>query len=212
MAADPDVVGAFLAGAAVVGDAVGSAVVGAQWDAPSVLEQQTVGMLAGHLARAGVGIVGECLELPVPDGPLTFDSAGHYYASAVESAGTERHRALRERSAAIAALGPAGVGTLRASCEQLATALRTAAPDRHIAVIGGPVMRLADYLASRVVEQAVHLDDLARSVDGAQWHVPDACTRIAIAVGIDIGQRRAGPTAVMRALYRDGFAGCFPVL
>ena len=45
----------FLQGAQVVGAAVGDLAVAEAWDRQSVLEDQRVGSLAGHLARAGSG-------------------------------------------------------------------------------------------------------------------------------------------------------------
>lgn len=39
--------------------------------------------------------------------------------------------------------------------------------------IGETVIRLEDYVATQVIEQTVHLGDLARSVDCERWVVPD---------------------------------------
>ena len=58
----------FLDGAQVVVDAIASPAVAAAWDTPSVLAEQTVGGLAGHLARGAVWVVGDYLDQPEPDG------------------------------------------------------------------------------------------------------------------------------------------------
>ena len=74
-------------------------------------------------------------------------------------------------------------------------------------------MALSDYLVTRVVEQAVHLDDLARSVGRETWALPEAHQALAIDVATEMACRIHGPTATVRALYRKGFAdSVFPVL
>lgn len=50
--------------------------------------------------------------------------------------------------------------------------LRSLDPADLVAVVGGKVMRVADYLVTRVVEQVVHLDDLARSITREPWPYP----------------------------------------
>ena len=82
-----------------------------------------------------------------------------------------------------------------------------------MAVVAGVVMRLDDYLVTRIVEQAVHLDDLARSVGHAPWPLPPEAERLTIDVGVAVGRRRRGSEAMIRALYRDTFAlATFPVI
>jgi hypothetical protein len=74
-------------------------------------------------------------------------------------------------------------------------------------------MRLDDYLATRIVEQVVHLDDLARTVGHDGWVLPAGAAELAIDVGVDIAVRRGGSTAVIRALYRQGWSeSVLPVL
>ena len=68
----------YLTVADVVVEAVAAPEVGAAWDKPSVLEDQTIGGLAGHLARGGVWLVGEYLDAGVPNGPITRESAGGF--------------------------------------------------------------------------------------------------------------------------------------
>ncbi len=80
-------------------------------------------------------------------------------------------------------------------------------------VFAGLVLPLGEYLATRLVEQTVHLDDLARSVGREPWPLPDAATELVCAVGLEVAQRRFGGTALLRALYRQGFAeAVLPVL
>jgi hypothetical protein len=205
----------FLDGAHVVLDAVADNAVGLAWDTASTLEGQAVSGLAGHLARGGVWVVGEYLDGAVPTGAPDFDSATDYYAVATGRLTAADHRAIRERGASIAAVGHGALVTVLA--ERLAALeprLRSEPGDRLVAVIGGRTIRLDEYLVTRLVEQIVHLDDLARSVGRAQgWPVAPEAEALVIAVGADIGRRRVGGAAMTRALYRAGFAeGTLPVL
>ena len=210
----PDVIELFLEGAGVVAAAVGSAVVADAWDLPSVLEDQRVGGLAGHLARGGVWVVADYLDEGVPGATVDFSSAGEYFHSLLAAVSPEDHQAIRRRGAEVAAAGQGELcRALRQRLEALGPRLRSLEASHLIAVTGRKVMRLDDYLTTRIVEQVVHLDDLARSVDHDPWPMPAGATDLAIAVGIDIARRRSGSTAVIRALYRRGWsASLFPVL
>jgi Mycothiol maleylpyruvate isomerase N-terminal domain len=209
-----DVTTLFLAGARTVAEAIADPAVEVSWDRPSVLEHQLVGGVAGHLARSGVWVTDEYLRGPTPSGPPDFRSAAAYFYAVAVSVGPEVHQAVRDRGAATAALGRKEVlsrvdehlGRLEAELPGLPGA-------QLVAVVGGRVMALSDYLVTRIVEQAVHLDDLARSVGRQTWALPDGHEAIAIEVGSEMACRLHGPTATVRALYRKGFAGAvFPVL
>lgn len=202
-----EVVGLFLDGARVVAGAIGDRRVAESWGAPSVLEEQTVGSVAAHLARGGVWVVSEYLHGERAAPPVDFESAAEYYASFVESAGPEMHRAVRERGAALAAAGHAQVvATLHEQLGIVTAELEELPGDHLMTVIGGKVMRLGDYLVGRIVEQAVHLDDLARSIGAEPWILPERHLALAISVGVEVAEMRRGETAVLRALYRRGFA------
>lgn len=187
--------------------------VGAAWDEPSVLEEQRVGGLAGHLAR-GVWVVSDYVHRGEPDGPAEFHSAAEYFASFADGATAEEHGAVRQRGASVAAAGWRAVGEeLRRRLDALEPELESMAPGRLVSVIGDKVMRLDDYLGTRVVEQAVHLDDLARSLGVEPWALPDGHEALALAIGLEIARIRRGIPAVLRALYRRDFAGeALPVL
>ena len=73
-------------------------------------------------------------------------------------------------------------------------------------------MRLGDYLETRLVEQVVHLDDLACSLDRDPYPVPEAAMSLVLSIGTDVARRRSGDAAVLRAFYRHGFANdVFPI-
>ena len=202
-----EIVEVFLQGAQVVAAAVGDRAVAEAWDLPSVLEDQRVGGLAGHLARGAVWVVDDYLDAGGPSGPVDFSCAGEYFATLAGAASPEDHHAIRERGARVAA---AGHGELRRTLAQrldaLGPRLRSLEASHLIAVTGGRVMRLDDYLTTRIVEQVVHLDDLARSVGHPSWHLPPGAAEIALGVGVDIAVRRGGSTAMIRALYRRGWS------
>jgi Mycothiol maleylpyruvate isomerase N-terminal domain len=204
----------FLEGAEAVVRALDDASVAAAWDRSSVLEDQQVSGLAGHLARGAVWVVGDYLDAGPPDGPADFDTAAEYFAAMVSAASEEDNRAIRQRGADVGAVGRDELlHTVRRRLDALRPRLRALAPNQLLAVAGGNVMRLDEYLTTRIVEQVVHLDDLARSVERDPWPLPDAAHDLAIAVGVDVGRRRSGDTAMIRALYRRGFAdACLPVL
>jgi len=209
-----EVASLFLAGARVVATAIADPSVAGAWDQPSVLEEQLVSGLAGHLARGGVWAVADYLDGGTPAGPVNFQSAGHYFARMVSAASADSNRAIRERGAAVASVGQEElVRTLNERLDALEPRLLALEPDQLITVIGGTVMRLGDYLTTRIVEQTVHLDDLARSVGRDPWPLPSGAEGLTIAVGVEIARRRSGATAVVRALYRQGFADAsLPVL
>ncbi|HET9692692.1 MAG TPA: maleylpyruvate isomerase N-terminal domain-containing protein, partial [Acidimicrobiales bacterium] len=143
----------------------------------------------------------------------TFESADAYYAHLADHMGAEDHAAIRRRAAEVASPGhDAVVSDLRGRLERLEPRLAAAGPEHRLAVVGGAVMRLGDYLATRIVEQVVHLDDLARSVAVDLSPTPERCVQTALAVGTAIGRRRFGDAAMVRALYRRTDASPLPVL
>ena len=203
----PDVKQLFLDGAAVVLDAITDDSVTGAWNDDSVLEAQTVSGLAGHLARGGVWVVGEYLDEPSPSGPPDLTSAGEYFAAVANQFTEDAQRVVRERGAAIGAVGPAQLAAQLADrLRALELRLHSEPDDRVVAVYAGTTIRLDDYLVTRIIEQTVHLDDLARSVARDPWPVSAEAQALVISVGADIGRRRHGATAMLRALYRSGFA------
>jgi Mycothiol maleylpyruvate isomerase N-terminal domain len=210
----PEVASLFLSGARTIAEAIADPAVGAAWDRPSVLEEQLVSSVAGHLARSGVWVVAEYLHAGEPTGPVDFRSAGEYFCTVAVAADAEVRRGVRDRGAAVAALGrPEILRRVEEDLISLESELEALPGSRLISIIGAKVMTLSDYLVTRVVEQAVHLDDLARSVGIETWALPEGHEALAIDVGVEMACRLHGPTATVRALYRKGFAApVFPVL
>ena len=86
MAEPPGVRELFVAGAHTIVDAIADPSVGEAWDRPSVLEDQLVSGLCGHLARGGVWVVSDYLDAGTPVGPVEFASAGEYFEGFAASA------------------------------------------------------------------------------------------------------------------------------
>ncbi len=214
MTVAPDVAALFFAGVRTIADAIVDPAVERAWDLPSVLEDQLVSSVVGHLARSGVWVLDEYLHAGTPTAPADFHSASEYFCAVAVGAGPDVRRAVRDRGAEVAALGRQEVLRRVEEClRSLEAEVQTLPGDHLIAVIGGKTMALSDYLMTRIVEQAVHLDDLARSVDREMWPLPDGHEAVAIDVGVDMACLLHGPTATVRALYRKGFAETvFPVL
>jgi hypothetical protein len=203
----------FVHTARVVRDAVADDAVGRAWDEPSILDGQLVGGLAGHLARGGVWVVDDYLTAPLPDAPFV-SSVAEYFVEADRALTEEGHRQIRERGAQVAAEGHDEVSKALASrLSALISRLVTEPADRHLGVGGGGMTMLLDeYLKSRVVEQVVHLDDLARSLDREPWPVSFEAQDLVIHIGADIGRIRSGAIEMIRCLYRTPLAGVLPVI
>ena len=206
----------FLDGARVVAAALAAPEVRRCWDDASVLDDQRVAGLAGHLARGSVWVVQDYLDAPAPDLQVDTDDAAHYFSSLLDALDPDDHRAVRERGASVAEVGhDALVASLDERLEALRQRLDHEDPSRPVTVAGGKVMRLADYLETRIVEQVVHLDDLARSVGVQRWAMPAGADALVIAVGVEVARRRRGDLVVLRALFRPeapGAGAAFPAL
>jgi uncharacterized protein (TIGR03083 family) len=174
------------------------------WTAPSALREFSVGGLAAHLAYQILS-VDQALAGPSPQEP-TISLLDHY--GRVRWLGApiddEFNVGIRESGEQAAAEGPAALAArVDASVEELTKELASA-ENRPVRIpLWGPwSMLLHDLLITRMMELAVHSDDLAVSVgvetpalpEGAVDEVVDLLSRLAV--------RRHGPTAVLRALSR----------
>jgi hypothetical protein len=194
----------LLAGQATV-DLLAEPAVAHHWDSDSALPKMTVGALAAHLAGQ-LAIVKVALTDPsVRSDETPAGLADHYARSTWVVAGLddEFNVGIRERSAEDAASGPGAIAAeARAAFEQVSGLLAEQQP----AVIRMPwwgwALSFDDLLVTRMMEIAVHSDDLAVSVGLDTPALPDAVLRPVLDVLVGVSVQRHGQTAVLRALSR----------
>ncbi len=192
----------FLDTGRVAADLLSLPEVRAAWDGPSALPEFTLRGLAGHLLRA-TGSVEAYLDRPQPDGePI---GAAEYYVRAVDEPDihSEVHRAIRQRGEEAAAGGYDSVRTgAYEVLDRLAARLDAEPSDRKIRAYKDMVLRIDDYLITRVIELVVHVDDLAVSVGIPVPDLPAEATRVAIDALVETARLKHGDLGVLRALTR----------
>ena len=182
-----------------------------RWDEASVLEEFGVADLAGHLALAGVLLVETLLDEPDPRSPEPI-TGGQYYArfEGSEDVGSDLNVAVRERSHTVAVHGREQVlATASQALERLADRLVAEPADRQVAS-RGLALTLDEFLRTRCVELAVHVEDLELSVGLGPGltaadpvpDVPDDVVADAVAVLVETAIARNGTRAVLTALCR----------
>jgi uncharacterized protein (TIGR03083 family) len=164
------------------------------WDRPA-LGDWTVRDLVGHTTRSFVTVTdylatgsGRAVELD-----HAFDSAAVFrVAHADPAAITERGRAAGRE------LGDPPLAEVAAR-RDAAHAAAAAHPDSAPVASPAGVMRLTDYLPSRIFELVVHTDDLARALDIE--HVADVGARtVATLFAAGLAAEGRDDTLVLRAL------------
>jgi hypothetical protein len=194
----------YLAAADVAVRLLGDGAVALRWAAPSVLPGMPVSALAGHLARQVLWV--ERLLVPRPGAEPPISLLDHYARSAWAAAGPddEANAGIRRDAAAEAAPGPAALAARAAdTARRLGGVLAGEPPDRVVLVPWGPwPLTLDDLLVSRLLEIAVHDDDLALSVGLPTPELPGDVTDLVLALLSRLAARRHGATAVIRALSR----------
>lgn len=192
----------FLAAAEAAHSVMSHPAVAEHWNDPSALARMSVGAVAGHLGRA-VFTVFEYLDAPTPSSSARTLLPSDYLGVVLSDTDLDSplHTGVRARSEAAAADGcKALVKRFGDTVRRLELRLRDEPVDRRLAVAGGNVMLLDDYLVTRIVELAVHSDDLAVSVGLDVGPTPGA--DVAISALVDAARLRHGATAVLRALSR----------
>ena len=194
----------FLSTARSAADLLREPAVAAAWSGPSALPKFTVGGLAGHLAYQILSAQ-QALTGPVPKVP-TITLLEHYGRVQWIDAGLDDEINVRIRDGGdeLAGGGPVALAArVDAAVEHLTDDLAAAA-DRPVRIpLWGPwTMLLDDMLITRMMELAVHSDDLAVSVGIATPELPQSAVDTVIDLLSRLAVRRHGPTAVLRALSR----------
>jgi len=193
------------AGAALI--ALAATVPADDWDRPG-LGEWTVRDLVGHTSRSFV-TVSEYLRTGAgkqPEHDHAFDYAAVFrMAHADPAAITERGRqAGRE-------LGDDPVAGLRRRYDDAVAAV-AAHPDAAPVDTPAGVMRLSDYLPSRVFELVVHTDDLARTL-GTTADLPMGARVVATTFAAGLGAEGRDGDLLLRALTgRGGLEPGFTIL
>lgn len=194
----------YLAAAAPAIDLVDLPQVGTAWSERSALTDWTVGGLAAHLLGQ-VFSVTSALAAPV-DGAETVSLLAHYAQVPWRGVALDEPANVRIRSGG-AENAEAGqvplVDRARAELAALAAVLPGLAGDRVVRAPWNPwALTLDDFLTTRLMEIAVHSDDLAVSVGVAPPALPEAVHRAVRHLLVDLSAQRHGDTAVLRALAR----------
>jgi hypothetical protein len=178
--------------------------VAAAWTKPSALPDFTVGGLAAHLAAQAL-LVPRMLAATPPEGePLSL--LEHYGRATWIGADLDADINVKIRSVGeeSAASGPAAVvANVQSVVRELPGLLAAQPDDRLASPPAGPwPLRLDDLLITRMMEIAVHSDDLACSVGLPTPELPDAVLDPVFALLTDLARRRHGAVALLRALSR----------
>ena len=174
------------------------------WEEPSALAEMTVGALAGHLAYQ-IFSVSSAVEKPASEvAPIPLLE---HYARAVwlgAPLDSEVNVGTRTRGQGIASGGPESLSE-RASTAlaQQRTELAELSGDQAVFLPqAGWALNLDDFLITRMLELAVHMDDLAVSAGLATPELPDAAFDPVLIVLARLAARRHGQAALLRALAR----------
>lgn len=194
----------YLDVAAVAAGLLGDPAVARSWDEPSALRKFRVGGLAGHLA-------GQIIHVPpvldtAPPGTAPISLLEHYGRSTWTDGDIDSglNTGIRLSGEELAADGVAG---LRARAAAALADLRRRLPaepaDRVIQLPFGPwALSLDDFLVTRLLELAVHCDDLAVSVGVPTPAFPPPALETVLGLLCRWAASRHGATAVLRALSR----------
>jgi hypothetical protein len=196
--------GAYLEIAAPAVALLGAPEVAASWEKPSALAEMTVGGLAGHLAHQIFSVSLALREPASQEAPIPL--LEHYARAAWIDAPLDDEvnagiRARGERTASEGAL-PLMERARVALAEQPAE-LAASGADRVVFIpYAGWALSLDDFLVTRTMELAVHMDDLAVSVGVPTPELPAAAFDHVLMLLGRLAVRRHGQSALLRALSR----------
>lgn len=194
---------AYLAGAAATVSVLESAEVMERWPEQSVLPGMTIGALAAHVSRS-IFLVEDFLAAAEPESTNLVD-AGAYFGGVRDQLvdpDSAANAGVEQRAADDAGKGAAGLqGLATAALASLEQQLHATPGDRRLVAFGGRTIELDEFLRTRCVEFAVHLDDLNASLS-ADVPIPESTIRQAITVMVDAARSRCGDLYVLRALTR----------
>lgn len=204
MTAVPGVRADFLAASRTAAELLRERAVAEAWDQPSALAEFSVAGLAGHLAYQVLALR-DILTAPEPS-EETIDLLDHY--GRIEWVGAELDADINVRIRAggetVAAAGAAAMAEqVDKALDELATTLPNE-PNRKVRIpLWGPwSLTLDDLMVTRLMEIAVHSDDLAVSVGLETPPLPQTAVDTVVDLLSRLAVRKHGATAVIRAFSR----------
>jgi hypothetical protein len=194
---------AFLVAVDSVSDLLALPAVASAWTSPSALPEWSGGGLSAHLAAQAFLAVGR-LEDPPGGDPITLDE--HYHRAAWVNSGVqaEANVGIRAGGEREAAEGPAALlARLHQARSRLDPLLAGSTADQPLLLPWqGWSLTRDDFLVTRMMEIAVHSDDLAVSVGISAPDLPDSVLTPLLALLTRLAVRRHGQGAVLAALTR----------
>lgn len=171
-----------------------------RWEDESVLADFSVKGLAGHLVRVGWAVLDYSRDEVAGESPIP---AEEYYRTVLAEMGAHEHLQVRVRGEEVAGTDAASLrASYREARDRLGHFLHNSDPNRLVKVFRGLVMRLEDYLQTRIVEALVHLDDLALSLGVTPPDPPPVAYDIAIDHLIRVARLTHADRGVLTALSR----------
>jgi hypothetical protein len=195
---------AYLVAAQSAAQLLDAPAVEATWDAPSALAEFSVSGLAGHLAGQVLNVQAVLAQPPTQEQPISL--LDHYHQAQWIDAALDDEISvnIRQGGDRTAAGGAADLAARVASVvADLKAALAAEPADRQVFLPWtGWSLTLDDFLVTRMMEIAVHSDDLAVSVGVAAAELPPPVLDPVLALLSQLAVRRHGQAAVLRALSR----------
>ena len=193
---------AYLAGARQAAALLREPAVAHHWTEPSALPEFRISGLAGHLALALFRAL-DVLDTPLPDGVAPVDAATYFaFTEPGQPLDDPIQQRIRDMSEEVAGGGHADlVGRIDATLDKLRTTLPTLPPDRLVC-FRGRVLPYEQWLVTRLVELAVHMDDLAVSLDLPTPELPAPAADLVLTTLVRIAARQHGTVPVLRSLSR----------
>jgi hypothetical protein len=196
------IVDSYLATARTAAALLRSPGIAHHWSESSALPEYRISGLAGHLAMA-VLWVATSLDADVPD-QEPLDAVQYFHiryqpGTPPDDPIQQRIRGLGQQTAGD---GPADlIARIDATVTELTTRLPAMPPDRLV-VGNRAVFRLDQWLLTRMVELAVHMDDLAVSIDVVTPELPAEAADLVTTTLARIAVAHYGAVPVLRALSR----------
>ncbi|MFH8738286.1 MULTISPECIES: maleylpyruvate isomerase N-terminal domain-containing protein [unclassified Streptomyces] len=198
------VINAYLAAASQAVSLLGNPEVDAAWERPSALAKMTVGGLAGHLAYQIFSVSSALEERESQQAPIPL--LEHYARAAWIDAPLDGdvNAGIRAKGEGIASEGVLSLTKrARTALAEQQTNLAGRAGDQAVFMPQtGWALRLDDYLVTRMLELAVHMDDLAVSVGVTTQDLPNAAFDPVLVLLARLAAGRHGQAALLRALTR----------